>query len=244
MREEELDLEEEAAGEDIDIDHLLSWVERGDTLSQAKVDAAMRAVSVGKQVPSGPRRRPYEPPPVWDVEHQDWYAEVQEVLSELSLDNPASLKRRNTIMYLAWADFSGTPRWQVFEDPRTLSSYQFYSVAQREPQFARLSARVREIMNNHLVDQEARAVRLATFLIRAAAPRAAGRIIALSDDANPFVALNAARHILNAADKGTADKGGAVTISPADLAMLAEQAAQELEAWAQGNEEEDGGAGE
>lgn len=174
----------------------------------------------------------------------DWQYEIAGLLDRLDGSTAGNRedidhKKKITILALANAAYTGSSKTEIWKRPDCCSQFTYYKNWSKDPLFASVLREVLEIVRGHRTADEIRNVQLAATMIREAAPDAAQVHIDLMKNPNPFVSLQASAKILNMASSETADKGQlVVSFDAAQLADAAEQAAIELEAWNQQQQQE------
>lgn len=209
----------------VDVTRMMAQLEAGE--SATKISAALAAL----KTELGDDAAALENGTFSSPEEADWYEEAVEILSEFG-PSITGVKKQFTCLAVVWGDMNGVPRRRAWEDSRCCVADTYYKSWLRDPEYVEIENRVRRLAARSMLDQEVRAIRFATHMIRMASPRAAQTHIRLMRNANPFVALQASRHILNAADRGTAAAVEVnMNMSAGELSRLAAEADRELEQW-------------
>jgi len=147
------------------------------------------------------------------------------------------LRMKRTMILLVAADYMAHPRERVYELDYT-ATRQGMLRWMKDPAVFAIFNEIRTIMEDEVLEHEFEAIRHATRVTRMSAGRAAEVRSTLLEDPNPWVALQAARDIMQSADRQTASKGSLSTslsisaeLSDSQVQQLLERATTELEGW-------------
>lgn len=168
-----------------------------------------------------------------------WITKARPILDKLdsmvSQGNVLQVKR--TILLVVTADYMDKPRQKVFELDGTASRTAWTRWMKR-PDLKGVYHEVYRIMEDEVFEHELSSIRHATRVTRISAGRAAEIRATLLENPNPWVALQAARDIMQSADKQTAAKGVENTsinisaqLTPTQIDQLFTRASDQLDSW-------------
>jgi len=172
------------------------------------------------------------------VEYQmRWISKSLSVLNKLdglTQSDPHSMKK--TMLLIVMADYLGTTRKAVFERSDTSGRLAF-GKWMKKPELRSVFEEMHGMMEEEVLNHELAEVSKATTITRISAGRAAEVRMQLLEHPNPWVQLQAARDIMQAADRATASKGGktnlniSATLSETQVDQLLRKAGEELRGW-------------
>ena len=173
------------------------------------------------------------------VEHHiRWLSKTKPILDKIDdwkVKNRDLLQMKRTILLVVTADYLSKPRKQVFDLDIT-SSRVAWERWMMKPDIRTIYEEIYSLMESEVMSHEINEVRKATRITRISAGRAAEVRTQLLEHPNPWVQLQAARDIMQAADKATAAKGVTnltikAELSEGQISQLMERATKELSGW-------------
>ena len=172
--------------------------------------------------------------------HIRWLAKTKPILDRIDTwktKNLQMLVMKRTILLVVTADYLSKPRAQVFNLAIT-SSRVAWEQWMMKPKIRSIYDEIYSLMETEVLEHELSEIRKATRITRTSAGRAAEVRTTLLEHPNPWVQLQAARDIMQAADKSTAAKGSVNTninikaeLSEGQIAQLMEKATSQLSSW-------------
>lgn len=174
--------------------------------------------------------------------HIRWLAKTEPILSRIDgwkTKNADMMRMKRTILLVVSADYLSKPRKQVFDMDIT-SSRVAWDRWMTQPKLRSIYDEIYSLMESEIINHEINEIRKATRITRISAGRAAEVRTQLLEHPNPWVQLQAARDIMQAADRSTAAKGVVNTnltikaeLSEGQITQLMEKATTELHNWDQ-----------
>lgn len=172
------------------------------------------------------------------VEYQmRWISRSISVLNKLDgLTQHDPFQMKKTMLLIVMADYLGQTRKGVFDREDTSGRISF-GKWMKKPELRTVFEEMHTMMEEEVLNHELAEIKKATTITRVSAGRAAEVRMQLLEHANPWVQLQAARDIMQAADRATAAKGGATnwnisaTLSEGQMDQLLTRANSELKGW-------------
>jgi len=167
-----------------------------------------------------------------------WIENARPILDKIDqwkIKNSDLLQMKRTILLVVAADYMNKPRHKVFklDITATETSWKRWMTI---PRIRSVYEEIYSMMESEIMAHELAEVRKATRITRISAGRAAEVRTQLLEHPNPWVQLQAARDIMQGADRSTAAKGPvSVTLkgelSEGQMAQLMDRATKELNGW-------------
>lgn len=169
--------------------------------------------------------------------YMEWTEKIRPLINKVDQvagsRDPLTIKR--TFILLVAADYFHRPKEQVFQLEYTITRAGWHRWM-KDPQLAALYDQMYRIMEEEVIDHEIKSIRHATRVTRMSAGRAAEVRRDMLENKNPWVALQAARDIMQSASADTADKGNTsvsikASLSEEQVQRLLDRATTELRGW-------------